>query len=201
MNSTFDSLAPFTHSEGCLITPVPLAYCFAANSCVVPSVPQNLATSVSPSLSSLTDTSFSPPYNNAMISSQEYSNATIEQCDPSKAPILLPGILTPQVCVDLYIKFENLFQVKGTANEVQVAMVTSSLQDAQHSSWFQANECWLLTLSLEEFFSKFKKTFLPLDWERTMWNSILNKPWTHAYITDSRLAGGSAPGPLAASQH
>ena len=24
---------------------------------------------------------------------------------------------------------------------------------------------------------------------------------THAYITDSRLAGGSAPGPLAASQH
>ena len=30
---------------------------------------------------------------------------------------------------------------------------------------------------------------------------FMDKLWTHAYVTDSRLAGGSAPGPLAASQH
>lgn len=109
-----------------------------------------------------------------MISNQEYAYAAVEKRNPSKLPILLAGILTPQLCIDFHTRFRNFFRIKGTTAEVQVALVAASLWDVRHTSWIQADKQHLLGLNLDEFHTEFKKTFLSLDWERTTRNNILN---------------------------
>ena len=129
------TLAPYTCSRRREVSPAPVPFSAPRRKVHRLHIPelQNLspvAVAVQSSPESLSDTSASchtPPSRSAKMSTQEYALATIEQCDPSKPPVLSAGTLMPQVCVDFYTRFMNFFPIKNIAPVYWHWILTSSL--------------------------------------------------------------------------
>jgi hypothetical protein len=91
--------------------------------------------------------------------------AVLEDDSNSKAPILRPGDISP----DVMRKFEhaclNYFDHKEVVAEKQVRKILSSFKDSRISDWIANERDRLLTLSFAEFMAEIREGYLDRDWE------------------------------------
>jgi hypothetical protein len=99
--------------------------------------------------------------------------AVLDDDSNSKAPILRPGDISP----DVMRKFEhaclNYFDHKEIAAEKQVHKILSSFKDSRISDWIANERERLLELSFAEFMNEVRNGYLDRDWEDSTCHELL----------------------------
>jgi hypothetical protein len=92
-------------------------------------------------------------------------SASVEQEIPSKNPVLLKGDLTPNVMHEYEQACLSYFNTRDVKPNKQVRKILAGFRDTRIQDWISIHCNHFLTLSFKDFMVKFRKGYLPKDWE------------------------------------
>jgi hypothetical protein len=95
---------------------------------------------------------------------------------PGKLPIFGPGNITALACSEFVSAVRNYFLLKDTAEEKRVGILVGCFEEPKVKNWLRptAAHTRLTALSLNDFMTKFKTKFLPVDWVEKTRKEVLS---------------------------
>lgn len=130
---------------------------------VYPALPPSPRPSSSSSSSSSDDEIITHPTHTVRMASSKPVAQVVSNGGKS-VPSLTAGSLSPETLQSWEQQCRQHFRVKRIADDEQVGIVASGLQDTTIVTWFFANESRLSALSFKDFMADMRKRFLPRTW-------------------------------------
>jgi len=137
------------------------------------SAPQTPARLNPSSDSSSSDSDTATPRPHCKMANQS-KFASVDQDAPSKAPMLLPGNMTPRIMREFEDACLGYFENKEIALDKQVRKILAGLKDDCFREWLSVDQAHIHNLMFTEFMGEFRVGYLPKDWEQDAHAEVLS---------------------------
>ena len=98
---------------------------------------------------------------------------TVEHPITKHCPILSASKVTPKVLVDLMDAHNEYFITKDIEDKDKVKKILGGFKCIHIRDWITCKCAWLLVLLYEAFMAEVRSSYLPPNWEETVWSQIL----------------------------
>jgi hypothetical protein len=102
------------------------------------------------------------------------NRACVEQDNPTKFLILLPGDITPKVMHEYTNACAGYFEQKEIPEDNQVCKILAGLRDIRIKDWFTVHCLCLQELTFDNLITGFRENYLDEDWEDATCHELLN---------------------------